>query len=856
MGYKEEILKKIEDIREYEKLRASNPEEAYKFKQQFRIREEYVHVSRFLSSLYSGKDGVFSTKEAYNQFIADHQDLLKGNRIPRIGDERYGRYNVPDVDYKAIFEALEKDALISVEDLEKAYANADPKIRENYHPLQESIEIIKAEADALFDEETAKGIKESLDYANGEIIAKTGTDVLDDATTYNSNYPGLMANQGFKDFVKSKGLDENVVVNKPAGEASVSGEAYHEENYETYKPFLKMDIVLDEDYKAKIIGLDNLLRQEGLLEIANGGESGTKEYGLTDYFQKNYQLKTAIVDQAKMQTEEEKKTNLLKIDRLAKETKVVSEKYDKVFDYIEKNFDLENMNLPGNLYSGRPSDVKEGIEGWKPNLPPKYDFENTPKVLFLSGFNQLKAACQTGDVTLQEYLDNPTKAYLKGVEKTSKAGDARYYPARAEGSLGKRIARTLVCEDNCYPHVTGYNMMGGRAIEFLTMTDPNKENKTPNIIIGSICKDYSDIFDHSPGKYFGSVYRPEPENLKNLFAFGEKEDDLYKVSGHYHDKNAEKVGLNERYKDVVKERKDVPVEQEYRRIMDAMADFARERKHMFQHEEEFSLPDQTGNAGGLVTYGLGTLLHAGREYFLDYMKENDLSLASIQNAKLREEVTNFIANPVETLGKNVSADDLYIDSLDSVKASYDTMYRNNNLQNAAPFFQKFDEYNRKPGGRNVGKDFATILADNKGSWWERLRGKTSKEYSALQKIAKEACKSDSQCYGDEKALYFAAKSYKQYKMPEGTDFNRLSGTAKKRVEFCDSIIEAYEARHPQIQAENHLAQEGNNDIVIDQNDFQNQIQKDLNPEQEVVSNKVVAEEKANDIVAEDDGIEP
>ena len=858
MSYKEEMLKKIEAFKEYEKLRVSNPEEAYKFQTQFKVREDYSQVSKFLSSLKAGQDGVFASKEAYDQFIANHQDILKGNRMPRLSDKSYGRYEISDIDFKAFFDALEKDAGISVETLEQSYQNADPNIRANWHPLEEKIANIKADVDALFDEATAKELKESLDYANGEIIAKTGSDVLDDATAINSMYPGLKANQEFKDFVKGQGLDENVVVNKAMGDSEISGQVFDENNFETYKPFLKMPIKLDENFKQKIVGLDNLLKQEGLLAQANGGESGSKEYGLTDYFMKNYALKKAIVDQGKMQSEADKKNNLLRINQLAKETKEVSAKYDKVFAYIEKNFDLKNMTLPGNLYSGRPADVENGnVENWRPNLPPKYDFENTPKVIFLSGFTQLKAACQAGEATLEEYLENPTQAFLKGAEKASKDSDARYYPPRSDDmSLGKRLARTFVCEDVCYPKLSGHGMIAGRGIEFLTLTDPNKENKTANTIISGINKDFSELFDHSPSKYFGSAYRPEVDNLKNLFAFGDKEDNLYKVSSHYHNKDAEKVGINERYKDVVKEQKNVPVDQEYRRIMNTLRDFAQERKYMFEHQDQFSSPAKGDDeAGGLVSYSLGSLLHAGRDYFIDYMKENNLSIASIQNDKLREEVTNFITNPVETLAKNVQAADMYPDSIQDIKETYNSTYRNYNLPNAAPFFEKFNECNNKPNGRNVGKTFTKIVSDNKGSWWERLRGKTSKEYQALQKIAKEVCKPDSQCYGDEKALYFAAKAYKEYKMPEGTNFESISSTGKKRVEFCDSIINAYEAKHPELNVQNQQAPEVDNNI-INQDDFQHQIQNELNPQQQIQENKDLVKDNSNEKDPPDEGIEP
>ena len=859
-GLQRRNIKKIESLREYERQRLSKNEEVFKINNLIKVMEDYEHVHEFLNNFSSNKGGLFKDKETYNKFVKDHQDIIKGDRFPRVHAAEKGAIEIPDVDYKALFEAFEKDTGVSEEVLNEAYNDSDPKMRSNRHPLAEQIDAIKADADALFDENTAKQLKESLDFANEEIIAKTGKNILDDAITINSDRPGINASEGFKDFVKKEGLDEKVVINKSSG-TIISAALDKDTDFPKYSPFLKMDANIDEDYKNKIIALDNLLKEEGLLEHAAGGESGNKEYCLSDYFAKNYALKRAITDHGKLQTEEEKKASLNNINNLVKETKEVSAKYDKVFNFIEKNFDVENMNLSGNIYSGRPADVgQEGIDKWRPNLPPRYDFENSPKVVFLSGFTQLKAACQAGNISLKDYLDKPCESYIKGVKSVSKIGDARYYPPRSqENTLGKRLARTLTMEDVCYPHLSGYNMIGGRGLEFLTNTNPDKENQVSNTIISSVNKDYSVLFDHSPAKYFGDPFNPQIDNIKNLFAFADKEDDLYKVSSHYYDENAKKGEMRNQYKQTLKEKANVPVEQEYRRIMDAMRDYARESNNMLDHQEQFTFPDKDGQYGGLMAHSVGTVLYAGKEYFVDYMKENNLSLASVRDEKLRNEITSFLTDPVGVLAKNFDEENSP-ESINNIKANYNSVWRNNKLEEGRQFFQRFNEFNHKPNGRNVGKTFSKIVSDNKGSWWERLRGKTSKEYSALQKIAKEACKEDSPNFGDDKALYVSAKAYKEYKMPEGTDFNSLSSTAKKRIEFCNSIIDTYEARERERQAQNQEAPQVDNNAnnnIISQEEFQNQLGQDLNPQNEIEPNKNdIDANKSNEKDLSNENVEP
>ena len=81
-------------------------------------------------------------------------------------------------------------------------------------------------------------------------------------------------------------------------------------------------------------------------------------------------------------------------------------------------------------------------------------------------------------------------------------------------------------------------------------------------------------------------------------------------------------------------------------------------------------------------------------------------------------------------------------------------------------------------------------------------------------------------------MYRCAKAYRAYKLPEGRNFESLSKTAKKRIEFCDSIINAYEQeKAPELAANNPAPAEQAPDNTIDQNDFQNQLQNDLGPKE-------------------------
>ncbi|MBO4682627.1 MAG: hypothetical protein J5618_02065, partial [Bacilli bacterium] len=841
MGYKEEFLKQLNELKKYEKLRQTNPEEALKFKNVLKAQDTAYQVLHFATYLNNKKVDLFGSREAHDDFINRHRDLLGEDRVPLLDTDGYGSMIIPDVDYIKIFEEFEKECIGGAETLEQIYKESVSNYQKINHPMKGMIDGIKNDVDTLFEGKEAKDIKEALDYANEEIVEKLGENLVDTAIDITSNASGVKAVKEYKSFLFSKNLDANTLKNQSLRDATVSAGFDKEKNIPLYKEFLNMEPTYDEDYKEKLLGLNALLEEEGLLQDAEGGESGSKEYGLTDYFKKNYILKDAIVRHSKLTDEAAKKASLANINQLSKDLKDVSKKYDKVLNYIEKNFDVENMNLNANIYSGRPSTVTDGdVDNWKPNLPPKYDFENSPSVIFLSGFTQLKAACRKGEVSLKEYLDHSTKAYIKGAKTLGESEDRKYYlPRSEENTLGKRLAHALNVNNTAYHGLMGYNMVGGRGMEFLYKTDPNKEKQTGNIIISSINKEYNILFNHDPDSMFGVVDDPNIQALKNVFVAGDKVDKLYELSDKYYNEHAVPSGLVKNYRGELREHGQTSVADEYRRVMKTLKDYALERKAMYEQNEN------------IKDYDFGNVLYAGKQYFTDYLKENNLSLASVEDDRLRDEITDFMIDPTTVVTtKYVRDADLDPEGINDVKRSYIKVFREHDAASKESFNQKFATYNNKPNGFNVGKNMAKIVADNKGGWWERFRGTTSKEYTALQKVAK-TYSSDNPLHADKESLYICAKAYKNYKMPAGTDFNRLSKTAQKRVEFCDSIIKAYEAEQREKDPLGFDKPVNNNNII--QEDFQNQLQNDLQPKVNKAVNAEIKPVKVNEKDPPDSG---
>ena len=848
MSYRDQLSKMIQEIKDYKKVFDTNYEEALKFKNTLPMAQKAYHVHSFFRSLRNSSAEWFGSKEAYEAFLAKHPDLFPDGKMIHVPNfEPYGDIKLPDVDFEKIFDALDEEFKENPQKLEELYNHADPKIREVNHPMQGVIDSIKEDARRFYEEgPLLNEVLETLDYANNELVEKTGEHLLDNAIDANANARSVMAVKHFDSFVEENGLDKKKIVNRSHRDATISPNfASKGVSYSDYKPFLSMEVHYPEDFKEKLLNLDTLLQDEGLLTKAQGGESGNKEYGLADYFQANYTLKKALTDYTKLTNDEEKQAALLNIRKLTQDVKDVTAKYEKVFNYIKENFDLDNISMSANLYSGRPSSVPDGdLTNWKPNLPEKFDFENSQPVIFLSGFTQLKAACQITNSSLKDYLDHPHKTYLDGAKKLAEHDDNLLYitPAQ-EPNLGKRMARAFCGPSNLYNGLYGYNMAGGRGMEFLYNTVSDKANQDANIIKSSVIKEYSTMYGHDPAVLFDPTTGANIQNLKNLFAAGDQFEHLYEASDRYFNENGDCGCKVKDYPAAVKTHGNTSVADEYRRIMQTVKDFNDERVNLGRNPQQYY---QQGNLNPSVSSG--AILAAGREYFVDYMRENNLSLASIQDAKLRNEVIDFINDPIAAYTKKNGKFDLD-DGPErdnevsfSFRRTWEYKIGKNNT-----FFEKFAEHNRKPGGYNTGKTMAKILSDNKGSWWERLRGKTSKEYSALQKIAKASIDPTSRTKGDKEAMYVAAKAYKEYKMPEGTNFDNLSKTAKKRIEFCDSIIEAYEAEKREKELANQPQPVVENNNIIPQDDFQKQLAVDMAPKE---SNKVqeapAKEEKANE----------
>jgi len=108
MNYKQKIIQQIKALREFERDRQNNRVETLKFSRLLEIKQMSKQVAKFISTINNSPE-LFGGKDEYKEFIDEHQDLFRGNRIPHISEAgNYGVITVPEINYGEVLEALEE----------------------------------------------------------------------------------------------------------------------------------------------------------------------------------------------------------------------------------------------------------------------------------------------------------------------------------------------------------------------------------------------------------------------------------------------------------------------------------------------------------------------------------------------------------------------------------------------------------------------------------------------------------------------------------------------------------------------------------------------------------------------------
>ena len=843
MGKLYELMKKeLDTIKEVADLEKTNLIVSNSFPNINRKFKSMQKVNFLVSEINENPLKYFNSKEEYDKFVLDNNKYFYKRPI----DEGTNLKAIPTIridlithrthersDFEKIFDDLEEkignEKIDQLIDYYEKNSNNVYKTRNN--PLEPYINTIKQDINTLYtnlNDEAKNELIADLDYANKMLVEKKYTGayegLLEDASIARS----YTAKNYIADFAQKNNIDSEKLVSMADDINIINITCKTKEEVSMTKDavFNNPDYKVTKEFKDKLLELDNFITELGVPSTFINGEQGTKEYGLIDYFRKTREISQLVGEYQEATTPDEKKANIEALALKSKELKELEEKYDRLFKKISETFDLDKSSINGNLYNGRGvSFIPENLKTFQANLPEKWDNENAVWGVVLSGFCQLKGAALHSGVSLSEYIDKPVESYLNTTFKESEHYFREAYIPREGNSLGTRMAHALVMDTNIGTELIRNTSIGNRGIEFLNNTEEFNNKTIDKLIASNIGVNYITKFDHSANfMWLDDEGMPNYDNLKNIFANGDKTDKLYELSDNFYTAKME-VGALYSYRDGIVSDKGLVAKNNS--ILENIKDYYREKVRMFDDPNSFV---QIGK-GALRSYvDEDALLIAGKKYLEDFMLANNKNIFDL-NKNERKQVLNFIKNPAATFtSKYKKTLHLSNQNVSGIKADYKAENDRVNGRNAERFIQAFNRYNTFQG--NSGKEINQVLKDNAGGWLEWLGGTTSKEYQALRDIVSGIIDPESPTYGDYKISKYFAQKYIDHKLPEGTKFEDLKPNEKRRVEFCRSIITAVnEMEEPEINLEN---QNDNNIIennnIIDENDFHKKLNNDIDKE--------------------------
>jgi hypothetical protein len=852
----ESIKKEYEEVKTYSLYEQGNFMAAKTFPRAYKDFENAKRINVLLGEINGNCETYFGSRENFDKFLKDNRDLFLDTPLRLTYISKFDHVTRNLEDYEKILNAVEN--AVGEENTNKILEATQEKLlnpgTNADYVLKPYIENIKNDINTLFvdeDEQSINGMKESLDYIANDLIAKKSegpwNDLIEDVSVGRT----YAAKQGLKDFATEYGYDfEKINKAVDNGYKSIEILPVDKETVEYTKQFAFNDTMkITPEFKKQILELDKFVTEIGIPSHFNSGEEKTKHYSLYDYNKVSGEITTLIGDYNKENiSDEEKKELITKLVAKQKELAVVEEKYEQVFDKIRNTFDLDKTSINGNLYTGRlhsynPNDIGSFL----PDLPPKWDGANSAEPVVLSGFCQLKGAALKAGVSLEEYIDNPVKIYLKDANKKADEISNKIYLDRGENnSLGKRIAHTVVMDEDPYREM-GILEYDNRSIEFLTNLEPMNKDTLAKTIGTNAGLQYYKLFNRSTEKMLITNGEPSYNSIKNMFAYGDKVDKLYELSENYCDKDIN-IGAKIDYKNVVTvENKNFNPNNEANRMMETLKDYYAEREFMFDHPTQFC---DTALTEKLLPCAM---IIGAKKYYDDFISLNKKDIFSLDD-KARKNVLSFMKDPVKAFVSKYK-NTLHL-TKQEIRELKDT-YKEENDRINAPEFEKFNQLfaqnNRKENGYNVGKNISRIIGDNKGGWGEWLGRTTSKEYKALVSSVEAFNNPQSRTFGDRGNLRYFAEKYVDHKLPLGAKFEDLKPIEKKRVEFCLSIIETCKAMdREELEANKDIVKDNN---IIDDKDFKDKLEKDVNYlNKSNVNENVIDTSNKNNII--DKEIEP
>lgn len=797
----------IDKLNEYRKLELEDFKKAKSFPMLYEIEPHRYKVNILLekiSTTIRKKVGEKEFKDITDKYENARKDILI-NYVKYSYDLKLN----PILDYETLFDHIEKSIPEEVtSEIIKEYEANHDYIKPVKKPLEPYVN------DILRDMEEIKGITPDekkmftkyLNYAKDEIVEKQNNnmDHLIDMVSYKRSSIAL---DNLEKWANQNGMDGvNVGAYDSKHQKIVVVSNTSDKENKLFKPTLDTKPNFSKEFKNKIIALNKFLENKPVLAHAQAGETGFKEYGFLEYFNATSRLNALIDKQHTLTNDADKRANLFSISAEARKLQDISKEYNEILDYIKENFDINDVALSGNIYSGRQTSFTDSLSKFKSTLPERWDNENAPYGVILNGYIQFKALVKNADSTVEDFLADPIGEYIAGAKKNLDRVALENSLKVNEAPLGKRIATTLFNSGIVYRSTINY-MSGVRGVEFLINQCEENDANYDFINASQIAITYAKKFNASGTDLFGYKSNPDLDSLKNLFAFGNDIDNLYSVSKNYPFDLDNKGIIAKAYDAQIKSKANLNPVMECRNILEATKDFFNEYKRLMLE-----------NSNNSIDINPGAILLAGKEYFKDYLLKNNINPLNIANKNERKEVLDFLNDPfVSFENKFARNNDFFckngergILNFGVIERSFKECLYNKYENNIEYFTNKIAE--NVLNTPNANKNVNQILNDNKGGYFERKIGTTSKEYLALENSIKNSLDAYSTSYGDFTMPKYYAEKYLEHKLPEGANENNLKENEKRRVEFCRSIIKTCNEleRHNKTLDENKKIEEKHN----------------------------------------------
>ena len=368
------IRKDIEELKKFKENENNDFSKAKTFSEQYK---EDILVNRVneLISIVSRKAIKVIGYEKLKNILEGYKDITKYGELRTI---RYAfNYKLnPIIDYEKVFDIIEKD--LKEEDIKAIEKDYEIK-KEVFLPVKKPLTpyvdaIIKdMENDKKISQDEKDVYIKYLNYAKDNIVEKQ-KNIVEHTIDKVSVKRTANAVTKYKDWITKNGYDGiKYDAYNDEHERVISIENYTDVEGEMYKPFLNKKINYSDEFKNKIFNLKRFIDSKNILIEYQAGESGSKEYGFLDYFNQAIKVDKLIDNHMKLQTPEEKRANLVKISHEVKNLERIEKEYDEVLNYIKENFNVDDIALCGNIYSGRVYSFNNDLSKFRPNLPEKWD---------------------------------------------------------------------------------------------------------------------------------------------------------------------------------------------------------------------------------------------------------------------------------------------------------------------------------------------------------------------------------------------------------------------------------------------------------------------------------------------------